>query len=863
MAGALAQPRRLAVLAVLAAAGTRGVSRDRLLTLLWPDSDPERARHALAQALYALRRELGGDAAIQGITDLRLEPQMVQADLWEWEAALARNEDALAVSVYAGEFLDGFTLPGTDGFERWIEETRRDITRRHVATLERLAVAAAESGDMNAAANWWRRVAAIDPYSGRVALRLMQALAATGDHAGAIAHARVHTALLDQEFEALPDPDVTDLAERLRQAPAPRRAVERTDILAPVAIDAVVSDPGTQSDPTGAAESSAAPLAPIAPPRRQQSRTTRVALASVLALLAMLVWSRAQQRPATPSVPTPGLATRISADAVLELDPVISPDETLIAYVAGAASATRVYIRKLSGGPAVEVSGSEGLPHRMPTWSPDGAELYFQTRDGISRVSALGGAPRRVLEIDATTGRPVTPAVSPDGRLLAFGRGAELRVRGITGGAERVVATLAEVHSPAWSPDGKTLAFVDGNLAYLIGGGPSLGTLNLGNTGQSVIYTVAYDPESTEAPVRLTPTNQRALSPSWSPEGRQLLYLSDHEGSRDVYARPWPVGTARRLTVGLHAHTARLAPSGTRLSYATFTLENNVWAIDIPVHGEASIRDAVPITRGTQTVEGLAVSPDGAWLAYDSDLGGSQDIWRLPLGGGAPERLSDLPGDDFLPAWSPDGRELAFYAYVGDRRQLRTMPSEGGRPSPVVDDRTDDRYPSWSSDGASLLFARYVEGHYRLFRIDRHGDGWGPARGAGLGVGESARWSPKGGTALFLRHDPLRLSLGIPGDSTSVRDLLQASGSRDDPYPALAEWDPSGTRIYYKALDRDGNASIWAINVDGSGKRPIVRFDDPERPTSRSELATDGRRVYFTVGQPRADVWVMALTGGW
>ena len=72
LAGAAAQRRPLALLAILAVAGERSVSRERLQLLLRPESDAERARKVLAQTVYALRRNLGDPSLIQGTTELRL-----------------------------------------------------------------------------------------------------------------------------------------------------------------------------------------------------------------------------------------------------------------------------------------------------------------------------------------------------------------------------------------------------------------------------------------------------------------------------------------------------------------------------------------------------------------------------------------------------------------------------------------------------------------------------------------------------------------------------------------------------------------------------------------------------------------------
>src|SRR5262245_25751377 len=79
LAGQAIQPRRLAVLALLARAGERGMLRDKLLTVLWPDADDERGPRALTQALYALRKNLESDDAITGAKELRLNPQLVSS----------------------------------------------------------------------------------------------------------------------------------------------------------------------------------------------------------------------------------------------------------------------------------------------------------------------------------------------------------------------------------------------------------------------------------------------------------------------------------------------------------------------------------------------------------------------------------------------------------------------------------------------------------------------------------------------------------------------------------------------------------------------------------------------------------------
>src|SRR5215207_7093690 len=155
-AGAATQPRRLAVLALIARAGERGVTREKVLALLWPDSDEESARRALSQALYALRRDLHTDDVFLGVQELRLNPDVASCDVTEFETAFADRALERAADLYGGPFLDGFRLPGAADFDRWVDDERRALAQRHVELLERLARRVAERGDAAGAVTWWR-----------------------------------------------------------------------------------------------------------------------------------------------------------------------------------------------------------------------------------------------------------------------------------------------------------------------------------------------------------------------------------------------------------------------------------------------------------------------------------------------------------------------------------------------------------------------------------------------------------------------------------------------------------------------------------------------------------------------------------
>ena len=223
--GAAAQRKALALLALLAAAGRRGLSRDRVLAMLWPETPADRANHRLTQLLYSLRRDLDSAELFLGSADLRLNPEALVVDLAEFTAALEVGEFARAVAAYGGPFLDGFFLSDAPDFEHWVEQERARLAQRHSAAVEALARSAATEGDVVAAAGWWGQLAQVEPLNSRVAVCYMEALATAGDRPTALRFARAHETLLREEFDTAPDAAVVAAAERLRCPPAASPAI--------------------------------------------------------------------------------------------------------------------------------------------------------------------------------------------------------------------------------------------------------------------------------------------------------------------------------------------------------------------------------------------------------------------------------------------------------------------------------------------------------------------------------------------------------------------------------------------------------------------------------------------------------------
>jgi TolB-like protein/DNA-binding SARP family transcriptional activator/Tfp pilus assembly protein PilF len=215
--GRAVQRRRLALLALLALARQRGLTRDRLIGYLWPDSDSERARHLLSDSVYRINQAVGGEAISAFGEELRLNPQRLPttpgSSPMPWTRATGNEpwpstpppSSMASSSRTPRSSRSGWTVSGSGSH----------ASAR--ARLEQLAVSAEQAGADDRAIHWWRVLAADDPHSSRIALRLMRALDRTGDRAAALQHARVHSVLLQEDLGLVPDAEILAFVDELRR----------------------------------------------------------------------------------------------------------------------------------------------------------------------------------------------------------------------------------------------------------------------------------------------------------------------------------------------------------------------------------------------------------------------------------------------------------------------------------------------------------------------------------------------------------------------------------------------------------------------------------------------------------------------
>jgi TolB protein len=346
----------------------------------------------------------------------------------------------------------------------------------------------------------------------------------------------------------------------------------------------------------------------------------------------------------------------------------------------------------------------------------------------------------------------------------------------------------------------------------------------------------------------------------WLPNSRGLLYVSNQDGGRDVYFVPLsrsgaPAAPPTRVTTGLQPHTMALSADGRRLVYALLTESANVVAVSLQPGRSVSLREARPITTGSQQVEGFSISPDGRWLAFDSDRNGNQDIWRMPLDRSTPpEPLSTGPEDEFQPSYTPDGKLVGFHATrSGSLRDLYLVPAQGGGRTRVEVQTQNNLAPQFSPDGRSVLFMVWgPDGTPSIHAARRpvRDSGWTRATPLFTIAGGSGQWSPDGKQIVYVQPAGVFRADADGGHSQRIATLPT------DFTPFYIRWSQDGRSIYYSGLNADGTYLIYAVPASGGRPRQVAHSEGPSYQNFRFSFQVHGSTLYTSLADRQSDIWV-------
>ena len=604
-----------------------------------------------------------------------------------------------------------------------------------------------------------------------------------------------------------------------------------------------------QLTPTGGiTPSQTRPVTAVHPGRTSINRFAVIAGIVLLALAGGLILAR---RPAG-DVPRLGKRLALTLDPGLELNPAVSPDGKLVAYSRMTPAESRLVIQQLAGGEPVTIARWTGLYSALPSWSPDGARLAYISPRGLEVIPALGGA-SRLLATQSRDPKHGWAAWSPDGNTIAYTSADTIYLRDLQADAPKPLLQTESPHSPVWSPDGKWIAYVSGNPLYP----------ETANLAPSSIWVVRV---SGGAPIRITEDRPLHASPVWLPDSRGLLYVSDQDGGRDIYfvrisRSGAPEASPVRLTTGLYPHTITLSADGRTLVYALYGETSNVASIPLQRGRSVSLRDAKPVTRGTQVIEAFSVSPDGAWLAFDSNRNGNQDIWRMPLdGSGPPELLSAGPEDEFQPTYSPDGKWIGFHATrSGAVRDLYLIPAAGGQRTRIGVETPNNLVPRFSPDGRSVLYTVWsADGGFSLRAARRaaRDSSWSrmiPVFTLPSNLSGGGDWSPNGRWGCYLHGRQLSRA-----DADGQHSEPVATFSPDFT-PFYAHWSGDSRLIYYSGINVDGTYQIYAVPSAGGRVAEVAHSEGPSYQNFRFPFEVRDTTLYVSLADRQSDIWMAEM----
>jgi Tol biopolymer transport system component len=457
-----------------------------------------------------------------------------------------------------------------------------------------------------------------------------------------------------------------------------------------------------------------------------------------------------------------------------------------------------------------------------PALSPDGRQVAFAWDGGAPGgdfeiyVMLIGaGAP---LRLTAQVGRDTNPSWSPDGRFVAFARaqGGETSLHLVPslGGAERKLATLGlgalwyGLSIPtAWSPDGRSLVFPDRTSPDEP---PGLYRLSL---------------ESLERR-RITSPPRGALwdwGPAFAPDGTSLAFIRQGEGISRIYRVPVAGGEPALLTSDNVQALGGLGWTSDGRHVVFSSDRDGVWSLwRVPAQGGRAERLGIGQGSGSSvssvSLQGdRSISLQGDRLAYvqSSD---DQDIWRLDLtgAGGAraePTKWISTTRFESAPQFSPDGARIAFESTRSGPMEIWTCRSDGSNPFQLTSLGTQwTGTPRWSPDGRQIAFDARPRGHSEILVVNAEGGTPRPVSSEGFNDWVPS-WSRDGRWIYFGSDRSGRREVW----KTPVGGGQAVQVTRNGGFAAFES--PDGQSLYYSQFDAPG---IFMVPVGGGEERRVL-----------------------------------------
>ncbi len=510
----------------------------------------------------------------------------------------------------------------------------------------------------------------------------------------------------------------------------------------------------------------------------------------------------------------------------------------------------------------------------------------------------------RMAPLTTSPGREQQPALSPDGRQVAFvwtdetSGNTGIYVKRVDAGTPLRLTNPgwirpgwtrdeAPEHSPAWSPDGRHIAFLrklgpgglpatlpEGHGVFII---PALGGTerqagrsfgNVSSTG--AMPGIAWTPNGKHLAVSdmAAPGEPNSIfQVSLERDGRRRLTASPH-GVGDWAPAYSPDGKALAFvrTGSIAVDDIYLAPTGARSS------------------GDSSVGQPRRITFDERSVRGLAWTADGRSIVFSSNRGGSDshNLWKItatlagapgagpgreppqpePLTAGPEPTLRAAGSNAFEPSISPRGSRLAYAESFADSNIWRLdLPVRGQPPVRLIASARRDSSPQYSPDGKKIVFASDRSGAYEIWASAHDGGSLRQVTSFGGPLTGTPRWSPDSRQVVFDSRAEGHADIYVAAAEGGALRRITTEPSED----VAPSWSRDGRFIYF-ASNRSGESQVWKTPAAGgpavqvTSRGGFAAFEAPGAPGATGGAAA--KFIYYAKGRNAAGIWRIPAAGG-
>jgi serine/threonine protein kinase len=598
-----------------------------------------------------------------------------------------------------------------------------------------------------------------------------------------------------------------------------------------------------------AAGSGRATTSGVEPVVRQ--RSPRLAVATGLAAFlvgAIAVALALTKRPDVSSPPVMSLRQLTDLPGA-EINPDISPDGRQILYASEASGNADLYLLRVGGGRAINLTQGSPVEDVQGSFSPDGEHIAFRSSregGGLFVMGATGESVKRA------TASGYDPSWSPDGTMLAFATegvrdaysritASELWTVHLESGKTTKLPTGGDAVQPAWSPGGARIAYWSNTL------------------GQRDIRTI---PAAGGSPVAVTNDPATDWAPEWSPDGKWLYFVSDRGGSPNL----WRVGIDEQsgatrgnpeaITNGIRPlASARFSRDGSRMAVAGFerTFELSLYTFNPAKPDKPAPKNVIR----SASLGWCSLSRDATWLACTA-RSGQEDLVLLRSDGSETRRLTDDPFKDRIPAWSPDGRTLAFMSTRSGGWELWAIEADGSGLRQLTDLKQRIAWAVWSPDRTQIALPTNTR-NPRVWFIDSARTTTPLSRQELSAVGDvedaaysgTDTWSSDGTLIAggMANRDGDPVAIGVYDARTrTLRHRFELPLLRSS---SLDVTFVPGTHLLLAYLP----AGLSLVDADTGAVRTIL----PLVPPFESRISADGRTLLVERPGLESDLWLMEM----